>query len=106
MAKLFGAIAATCLLGSAGALAAAPGGDSAPKPVSDETAKKEKKVCKTEKMTGSLTRVRRICMTRSEWAEMAEGTNRTLDRLGRSANHAEAMTTRSAGGRDGHGHEF
>lgn len=33
-------------------------------------AKKEKKICQTEKMTGSLTRVRRICMTRAEWDEL------------------------------------
>lgn len=36
----------------------------------EQKAKAEKKICQSEKMTGSLTRVRRICMTRAEWDEM------------------------------------
>ena len=95
--------AAAALIASGGLAAAEPQARDA----AIEDAQKEKKVCKSQKMTGSLTRVRRVCMTRSEWAELAENTNRTLDRVGRSANHAEAMTDRDgSGGVGGHGHEY
>lgn len=45
----------------------------------DET--KEKKICRSEKMTGSLTRVKRICMTEREWRELAANTKRSIDDL-------------------------
>jgi len=98
--KVLSILAASLFMTAGVAIAAAPGAaeDATPKA---EAAEKEKKVCKTEKMTGSLTRVRRICMTRAEWNEMAENTNRSLDRLGRSANQAEALTNRSAAGAGG-----
>ena len=44
-----------------------------------EEAKPEKKVCKTEKITGSLTRVRRTCMTQRDWDRFAEGSRRAQD---------------------------
>ncbi|MBO9669378.1 MAG: hypothetical protein J7485_02560 [Sphingobium sp.] len=43
-----------------------------------------KKVCKSEKVTGSLTRVNRVCMTQAEWAEMAEKTNKSINDLNRN----------------------
>lgn len=96
--KLLSITVATALLALAGATASA----SEPR---DE--KKEKKICKSEKITGSLTRVRRVCLTEAQWADMAANTNRTLDRVGRSANHAAAMADPDAGGAGaGHGHTF
>jgi hypothetical protein len=47
--------------------------------------KKEKKVCRSEKVTGSLTRVKRICMTQAEWDLLAANTKRGVDDLQRSA---------------------
>jgi hypothetical protein len=38
----------------------------------------EKKICHTEKMTGSLTRVNRICMTAAQWDKLAEDTSRAV----------------------------
>lgn len=90
--KIFKLLAATCLVTGCGALAAAPSADD--KPQVEESAKKEKKICRSEKMTGSLTRVRRVCMTRAEWAEMAESTNRALERMGRTANQVQGMPQR------------
>ena len=49
-----------------------------------EEATKEKKVCKTEKMTGSLTRRRRICMTEAQWRELNARTRKGLDEMGQS----------------------
>ena len=45
---------------------------------------KEKKICRTEKMTGSLTRRTRICMTESEWRELNTRTRKGLDQMGQS----------------------
>ena len=42
-------------------------------------AKKEKKVCKSEKVTGSLTRVRRTCLTQREWDRLAEVTRKGVE---------------------------
>ena len=50
------------------------------------SAPKEKKVCKTERVTGSLTRVNRICMTAAEWNAIAESTRKTLsDQINRAS---------------------
>lgn len=54
-------------------------------------------VCKTEKVTGSLTRVNRTCMTRQEWNMMSERTNRELNRMDRDANQAAAQPSMTIG---------
>lgn len=59
--------------------------------VTDTAAQREKKVCRTERITGSLTRRSRICLTEREWARMAEGTNRNVDQLTRDANQKQAL---------------
>lgn len=75
MKKLLGA-ALLLLVPESGALAAS---DNADRPA------KEKKVCRSEKITGSLTRVRRICMTQAEWDELARRTKKGLDDAQRDA---------------------
>ena len=55
------------------------------------TEKAEKKTCKTEKVTGSLTRRTRICMTESEWHRVAQGTVRGVDNIVRVANQGHAV---------------
>lgn len=82
------AVAAFFLAATGGAEATTPEAETG---AGTDESKKEKKVCKSEKITGSLTRVRRICMTEAEWTDLAQNTNRALDRLGRSANQAEAL---------------
>ena len=38
----------------------------------------EKKICKTEQVTGSLTRRNRICMTKAEWDKVAAETQKQM----------------------------
>ena len=47
--------------------------------------KPEKKICRTEKATGSLTRRTRICLTEAEWREVHTRTRSGLDDFTRSA---------------------
>lgn len=47
--------------------------------------KKEKMICKSEKVTGSRTKVNRVCMTRKQWDQLAANTKKGLDEMGRSA---------------------
>lgn len=51
----------------------------------DGEPKKEKKICRSEKVTGSLTRVTRVCMTEAEWKQMADATKQDMDKLQRGA---------------------
>ena len=44
-----------------------------------QDAPKEKKVCHTETITGSLIARQRICKTQAEWDELAAATKRTMD---------------------------
>jgi hypothetical protein len=43
---------------------------------------KEKKVCRTESVTGSLIGKRRICLTQAEWDKVAAETKKNLDEYG------------------------
>lgn len=47
-------------------------------------------VCRTERITGSLVRRRRTCMTRYEWAELERETARGLREFNRGASGAPA----------------
>ena len=62
------------------AVAAAPDTDGS------QDAQKEKRICKSEKITGSLTRVRRTCYTQREWDRLAEIARRDHDLITRDAN--------------------
>ena len=62
------------------AVAAAPDTDGS------QDAQKEKRICKSEKITGSLTRVRRTCYTQREWYRLAEIARRDQDLITRDAN--------------------
>lgn len=44
-----------------------------------QNAPKEKKICRTETVTGSLVSKRRICMTRQEWDKLAADTRKNID---------------------------
>ena len=51
-------------------------------------AKPEKKICRTEKMTGSLTRRSRICLTEAQWRELNNRTKKGVDEMVSSASGA------------------
>ena len=63
------------------ALAMAVTGVAATAQEAETDSSQEKKICRTSKMTGSLTRRTRICMTEAEWRELANRTRRGLDEL-------------------------
>ena len=46
----------------------------------------QRKICGTEKMTGSLTRRSRICLTEAQWRELNDRTRRGVQELQGSAN--------------------
>ena len=46
---------------------------------------RETKICRTDRMTGSLTRRTRICMTEAEWRELNARTQRGVDEMNREA---------------------
>ena len=46
---------------------------------------KEKKICRTEKVTGSLTRVNRVCLTREQWDALHADTREKVNHMQRSA---------------------
>jgi hypothetical protein len=75
-------IALIALISATGAAAAAPA------PQADTT---EKKICKTERVTGSRTRTQRICMTAAEWQQLASRTQQSVDR------YSSQMTSRREG---------
>ena len=69
-----GALGPLLLALSAAATAAEP----AEQPAEAE-AKPERKICRTERATGSLTRRTRICLTEDQWRELHARTKRGLD---------------------------
>lgn len=77
--KTVGFMAASALAFATGAIAQAP---------TDDAAKQEKKICKSARVTGSLTRVQRTCLTQSEWDRLAEGTRKNIDDIARDGNQS------------------
>jgi hypothetical protein len=90
-------LATALLLASSGAMAAPPAEQSAPaeqaatasSPAANaaETPNPddEKKVCRTERATGSLTRRTRVCMTAAQWREVNSRTYRGVTEMQSSA---------------------
>lgn len=66
--------------------------------VTPEEPKKEKKICRSEKATGSLTRVNRVCLTQAQWNELAARTRKGLDEMGRNASGGAGCATDATGG--------
>ena len=54
-------------------------------------------ICRRERVTGSLTRVRRTCLTRAEWDEVESETRDGLIRAGRSASGSQCIPTDLSG---------
>jgi len=45
---------------------------------------KEKKICRSEKVTGSRARVNRICLTEAQWRDLAAQTKKSIDDYSRN----------------------
>jgi hypothetical protein len=76
-----GAMKFKVLLAAALALAvAAPALADQAKDAAGPEAPKEKKICRTETVTGSLISKRRICMTKAEWDELAQRSKSGIDK--------------------------
>jgi hypothetical protein len=85
-----GIVALAVILATTGAAAADP---------EPEPQQSEKKICKTEPVTGSRARVRRICMTDAQWRELAMRTQEGIDQLGnrRASGQVNAVADGVAG---------
>jgi hypothetical protein len=59
----------------------------------------DKKICRSEKMTGSLTRVKRICLSAREWDELRLRSKHSLEDTVRGA--AGGMETKPQAGAGG-----
>jgi hypothetical protein len=51
----------------------------------EQEAPREKRICRTEKMTGSLTRRTRLCLTEAQWRELNSRTNRGVQEMQQGA---------------------
>lgn len=65
---------------------------------STEQPRQEKKICKTERVTGSRTRVQRICMTEEEWRLLAASTRKGMDEMGQRAANGSGQNGGTPGG--------
>jgi hypothetical protein len=51
----------------------------------DTTAEDERKICRSDKVTGSLSRRNRICLTAAQWREVHDRTRRGVDEMNSAA---------------------
>jgi hypothetical protein len=99
--RTFVIAAAAIVVIATGAIAAEPEAAEAKQEKRTE-AKQEKRICKSEKLTGSLTRVRRTCLTQRQWDELAESTRRSVRGVVDDANRTQASSvTNSSSGQAG-----
>jgi len=94
-----GILATAAMLAATGAIAASPGDDPVERSATTAAAEQasnasteaepegqeEQKICRTEKVTGSLSRRSRICMTAAQWREVHDRTRRGVDEMNSSA---------------------
>jgi hypothetical protein len=69
---------------------AASAAPASPTEVAEVAPPEERKICRTEKATGSLTRRTRICMTAAQWREIYDRTRRGVGEMQGSASGAPA----------------
>lgn len=63
---------------------------------SDRDPPKEKKICRTETITGSLIARQRICKTQAEWDDLAANTKKQVDDLTRRENFGQPGSANGA----------
>lgn len=102
-------LAYVILLTATGAMAAAPADDavraeqaasaspSAASEAVEAPPEEERKICRTEKATGSLTRRNRICMTAAQWREIYDRTRKGVGEMQGSASGANHCVMNSMG---------
>jgi hypothetical protein len=61
----------------------------------------EKKICRTERATGSLTRRTRVCMTAAQWREINAKTYRGVTEMQGSASGSQAIVNNPGAGGPG-----
>ena len=108
-----GVFAAGLLVTGTGAIAAPPGADetaeraatSAPaEQASTEAAdtdaapQEEKKVCRTERATGSLTRRTRVCLTAAQWRDVNARTYKGVTEMQGTASGSQAIVNNPGAG--------
>lgn len=81
-----GILVVAALMTATGASAATGGEDAAAveqtsNAAADAEPKEEKKICRTERATGSLTRRTRVCMTAAQWREINDRTMRGVSEM-------------------------
>jgi hypothetical protein len=102
-------LASGLLLAATGAVAAPPAEDSSPveqatqsptasSQVSEEQPAEEKKICRTERATGSLTRRTRVCMTAAQWREINAKTYKGVSEMQGSASGGQAVANNPGAG--------
>ena len=64
----------------------------------NEPAKEEKKICRTERVTGSLTRSSRICLTAAQWRELQIRTKKGVDEMQGSASGGQRVANNPGAG--------
>jgi len=57
----------------------------------DDAAAQEKKICRSQRMTGSLTRTTRICLTKAQWDELNTRTRKSVDDISRGGSRPDAV---------------
>jgi hypothetical protein len=72
-------ILGAALLVAAGGVLAAPPQEQPAQQSAQQAAQPEKKICRTERATGSLTRRTRICLTAAQWREINDRTRHGID---------------------------
>ena len=99
--------AGVILLAATGALAAPPVEDAAPAAqtaaasptdLAEAQPTEERKICRTEKATGSLTRRNRICLTAAQWREVQDRSRRGVGELQGSASGGKECIPDTFGG--------
>lgn len=58
----------------------------------------EKKICRTERATGSLTRRTRVCMTAAQWREINARTYKGVSEMQGSASGSQAIVNNPGAG--------
>ncbi len=59
--------------------------------VGSDEAVAEKKICRSQRMTGSLTRTTRVCLTKAQWDDLSTRTRKSVDDLSRSGSRPDAV---------------
>lgn len=85
----------------AAAIAMAATGVAASAQEAEEEPKQEKKICRTERATGSLTRRTRICLTEAQWRELNSRTYRGVSQMQGDASGSQAVANNPGPGGPG-----